>query len=255
MRLAWVFIVCLVLLPLRSLPAQAPEKEIKRLVEQLASDSFQVREAAAKQLEEIGEPALAALARAKTSDDPEVRVRAQEVAEAISAAIDNKLYGKELVLTGGSVSVSADGKRVLSCDGNTLRLWDADTGEQLRVFEGHTDGVLGAALSPDGKRVLSGGGDTTVRLWDADTGKELRQMTGHTAPVWSVAFGPEGQALSGGCGDGTMRLWDLNTGQQAAVFSVDATVYAVSVAYSAKARLAATHTWNRIRMWDLETGK
>ena len=50
-----------------------------------------------------------------------------------------------------------------------------------------------------------------------------------------------------------MRLWDLNTGKQAAVFSVDG--YTVSLAYSAKARLAATYTWTRIRLWDLETGK
>ena len=51
-----------------------------------------------------------------------------------------------------------------------------------------------------------------------------------------------------------MRLWDLNTGKQAAVFSVDGG-YRVGLAYSAKARLAATYTWTRIRLWDLETGK
>jgi WD40 repeat protein len=239
-----------------SLAANSNDKEIDRLIMQLGNDDFQQREAATKRLAEIGEPALAALERAKTSDDPEVRIRVLKVAKAISAAINDKLYGKELVLTGNTVCVSADGKRVLtSSSDHTLRLWDADTGKELRVFKGHTNIVCGAVLSPDGKRVLSGGVDGTVRLWDADTGKELRQMNGHTAPVWSVAFGPEGQAVSGGCGDGTMRLWDLNTGKQAAVFSVDATVYAVSVAYSAKARLAATYTWSRIRLWDLATGK
>jgi internalin A len=155
-----------------------------------------------------------------------------------------------------SVSVSADGKRLLTCSqyDKTLRLWDTDTGKQLRVFEGHTDGVIWAELSPDGKRVLSGSADKTVRLWDADTGKELRKMTGHPEAVYSVAFGPEGQAISGGGPmDGTMRLWDLNTGKQAAVFSVDG--YPIALAYSAKARLAATYTWTRIRLWDLETGK
>src|SRR5205807_10061983 len=133
--------------------------------------------------------------------------------EQIVAVIEARLY-PELLLTGGSVSVSADGKRLLTNDGKTLRLWDAYTGKCLRVFEGHTDGVIGAALSLDGKRVLTGGVDKTVRLWDADTGKELRQMTGHSdevaglgGVVWSVAFGPEGQALSGG-GGGNMRLWD-----------------------------------------------
>src|SRR5205085_2598350 len=62
---------------------------------------------------------------------------------------------------------------------------------------------------------------------------------------------PEGKAISGGSpGDGWMRLWDLNTGKQAGAFSVNG-----GLAYSAKAGLAATYSWNRIRLWDLETCK
>jgi WD40 repeat protein len=235
----------LLVLPFVPAVADDPDdKEIARLVKQLGSSDFRTRQAATKRLEEIGEPALDALGKA--TGTLEMRRRAEQ----IIAVTEARLY-PELILTGGSVSVSADGKRVLTCDGKTLRLWDAYTGKCLRVFEGHTDGVIGAALSPDGKRVLSGSGDKTVRLWDADTGKELRQMTGHTTAVFSVAFGPEGKAISGGVGP--MHLWDLNTGKQAAVFSVDG--YIVALAYSAKARLAATYTWTRIRLWDLETGK
>src|SRR5437660_4397835 len=180
------------LLTLPFVPAVADDpddKEIARLVKQLGSSDFRTRQAATKRLEEIGEPALDALGKA--TGTLEMRRRAEQIV----AVIEARLY-PELLLTiaregsrivaGGSVSVSADGKRVLTNDGKTLRLWDAYTGKCLRVFEGHTDGVIGAALSPDGKRVLSGGGDDkTVRLWDADTGKELRKMTGHTGAVCS----------------------------------------------------------------------
>ena len=79
-QLACVIIACLVLVSVRSLPAQAPEKEeINRLIEQLASDDFQQREAATKRLTEIGEPALGALEHAQTGDDPEVRTRAEDI--------------------------------------------------------------------------------------------------------------------------------------------------------------------------------
>src|SRR5205807_10511606 len=137
-------------------------------------DDFQKREAATNRLEEIGEPALDAVSKARTSSDPEVRCRARDIV----AVIEARLY-PELVLTGHTgevwrVCVSADGKRVLtSSEDKTLRLWDTRTGQQLRVFEDHTSSFRSAALSQDGKRVLSGSEDKSVRLWDADTGKEL----------------------------------------------------------------------------------
>ena len=230
------------------------DAEIARLVKQLGSSDYRVREAATKRLQEIGKPALDALAKATTP--LETRRRAEEIV----VVIENKLY-PELILTGHTgwvwtVSVSADGKRLLTASADkTLRLWDADTGKCLRVFEGHTDAVMGAALSPDGKRVLSGSRDSTVRLWDAATGKELVKMIGHAGSVICVCFGPEGKAISGSS-DKTMRLrlWDLNTGKNTGVFT--GANAAREVAYSARAKLAVTCSISGpIHLWNLETGK
>ena len=50
-----------------------------------------------------------------------------------------------------------------------MRLWDIDTGAELRRFEGHRDWVGAAAVLLDGYRALSASGDQTLRLWDIDT--------------------------------------------------------------------------------------
>ena len=48
-----------------------------------------------------------------------------------------------------------DGRRIVSgSDDCTLRLWDADSGECLRVLEWHQDWVTACAFAPDGRRIV-----------------------------------------------------------------------------------------------------
>src|SRR5262249_41175949 len=55
------------------------------------------------------------------------------------------------------VAVSRDGTRIVSAsDDRTLRIWDAQTGECLRVLSGHKLPLSGLAISPDGSRIVSG---------------------------------------------------------------------------------------------------
>ena len=88
-----------------------------------------------------------------------------------------------------------------------MRLWDVNTGQQLRTLTGHTDYVFSVFFSPDGQTLASGSEDNTVRLWDVNTGQQLRTLTGHTHRVYSVSFSPDGQTLASGSNDGTVLLW------------------------------------------------
>jgi WD40 repeat protein len=64
-----------------------------------------------------------------------------------------------------SVAFSPDGKTLASgSEGQTVKLWDARTGQEMATLKGHTDYVSSVAFSPDGKTLASGSWDNTVKL-------------------------------------------------------------------------------------------
>jgi WD40 repeat protein len=66
------------------------------------------------------------------------------------------------------VSFSPDGRRLASAsEDNTVRVWDAGSGQELLILKGHTDGVRAVSFSPDGRRLASASEDKTVRVWEA----------------------------------------------------------------------------------------
>jgi len=133
--------------------------------------------------------------------------------------------------TVSSICLSADGGLALSGSwDNTLRLWDAATGECMRVFAQHTDAVTAVSLSADSRRALSGSLDKTLKVWDLATGECLLTLES-PSPIHCVCLSSGGRwALSGGGAslpsrtggwggddgekvDCTVRVWDLESGK------------------------------------------
>jgi WD40 repeat protein len=121
-----------------------------------------------------------------------------------------------------SLAFSPDGKFLASGGyDNRIRLWEPDTGKELRTLEGHTSFVNGIALSADGKWLASGSQDHDLRLWEVDTGRVRRRFVGHVAPIERLALSPDGKLLASSCLGGTLRLWDTDTGKEIRSLPID----------------------------------
>jgi len=80
----------------------------------------------------------------------------------------SRLTAVALTHTGNitSVAFSSDGNQIVSGSfDQSVRLWDAKTGKQLRELQGHTDPVTSVAFLPDGNQIVSGSSDQSVRIW------------------------------------------------------------------------------------------
>ena len=88
---------------------------------------------------------------------------------------------------------------------STIRLWNVTTGDCLRTFFGHVEGIW--ALAADTLRIVSGAEDRMVKIWDAKTGKCERTFTGHTGPV--TCIGLSDSRMCTGSEDCEVRLYSF----------------------------------------------
>jgi WD40 repeat protein len=151
--------------------------------------------------------------------------------------------------------------------------------DEAHIFRGHTDKATSVAVSPDGKRALSGSDDRTVREWDLEKLKPLRVFEEHKNYVLSVAYSRDGErALSAGGGawrgqefatesDQFLRLRDVKSGEILKVLKGHtAPVWSVAFTPDGKQALAGSGGYEKkggkfvpagytLKRWDLETGR
>lgn len=170
------------------------------------------------------------------------------------------------------ISLSHDGRYALASgrgggatDNLSIGLWECETGRCLRTFEGHTDRVISAALSPDEQYVMSSSADATLKLWEVGTGGCVRTYLGHKSGVAAFDLSSDWKYLLSGSWDMTLKLWEVWTGRCLNT-AAGHTSPVASVSLSADGRYALSGGGglldgrspagdSTMRFWDMKTGQ
>jgi WD40 repeat protein len=162
-----------------------------------------------------------------------------------------KTLGTDDFFTSSVVAFSSDSKQVFF-GGDSLQLWDIDTGQCLRTFAGHSDSVGAIALSHNGKWIASAGNytDHTIRVWDIASGKALwKEEFTENEGAWSLVFAAEDAILVSGHFGGTIRYWDVKS--KKALRTIQAHSQVVSALSADRSgHYLASGSWDKsIKLW------
>ncbi len=181
----------------------------------------------------VSDPAVAV---AFTPDVKRTFVASGKVVQEFDASgkLARTLAGHDGLLTG--LIATPDGSHLIGVGGRpglfgSWTAWDLRSGKPVHSGRGHTDQILSAALSSDGKHLATGSYDrlVTTREWAKDS--PPRPFREHTDAVHAVAFSPDGTLLATAGADRNVKLWDVASGKRL-VSLADATGELYALAFS-----------------------
>ncbi|MBA3335628.1 MAG: WD40 repeat domain-containing protein [Acidobacteria bacterium] len=139
----------------------------------------------------------------------------------------------------------------------TIKLWNAQTEQEIRTLTRHSEAVWSVVFAPDGKTLISGSFDTNIKLWNVAGGQEIKSFAEPSGMIISLALSPDGKTIASGVqsSDHTIRLRDTETGQEILTLRGRSSQI-LSVAFSPDSRrLASGGGFGRVNLWNIETGQ
>jgi tetratricopeptide (TPR) repeat protein len=140
-----------------------------------------------------------------------------------------------------------------------VRLWDVETGKELRRLTGHEQGVVQVAFCADGRRALSCDAAGSVRLWDLDRGEELHRFD----PSWGFGLALSadgGRVLTRASEDKIVRVWELEDGpgiwaRERTAFRGHTATVTRAFLFGGGRRALSAGSAGDFRLWDVDTAK
>jgi WD40 repeat protein len=147
----------------------------------------------------------------------------------------------------------SDDKYIASINhGNTIKIWDVQSGNLIRTLAGHTDWVYGLFVTNDGKYLVSGSLDKTIKVWDLNSGKLFKSITAHTDGITSLSLSDDGKYFASTSLDKTTKIWSVENFSEIVTLSGhEGSV--LSAKFSPNGKYIATSSSDKtVKIWDIQ---
>ena len=142
---------------------------------------------------------------------------------------------------------SSDSRSIVTCNsGNSVKIWNAQTGEKVRRLGREKNEYLRfnvVAWNPDGTKIAGGTDEGMVRIWDVQTGDIVTSGQVLDCTITEITWSADGAQLA--CAslgiNNTAGLFDVQTSKVLQEYEAEK-VFCASIAFSADAGKVAVYS-------------
>ena len=194
-----------------------------------------------------------------------VSIRDSETGKFLSSLSGQEGLIRHIAFSPGRQYLVTAATRGYDWDGFSVKVWDGASGQAVRSLGEPDREVSCMALTPDGRLLGTGAGDS-ITFGDLLTGKKDRTLTGHKA-VECLAFSPDGTLCATGAPDNLIKIRDWRSGKNILTLKGHNSDISTVVFWGGNDRLLSVSKSrdafntltgekdNSIKVWDLHSGK
>lgn len=150
----------------------------------------------------------------------------------------------------GFAAFSADNTRVITKTDRGTHIWDPRSGELLATMD-HSEEVLNAAYSPDGKLVFTHDMKGAMRIWGASDGQLLATLSQRH---FGLTFSPDSTLVLVKDGYATAQMVESRTGKGLFTLPGHAGQF-INATFSPDGALVATSDGKMVQIWGARSGQ
>ncbi|GHV67804.1 hypothetical protein AGMMS49928_05670 [Spirochaetia bacterium] len=111
-----------------------------------------------------------------------------------------------------ALTFSPDNRHIAAASRGMIRIYNADTGQEISGFKTLPNWIYGIGYSPDGRNIIAGD-SARIKVYNAANGQELRTFTGTNGTIVSLNINRRSSVILVGYMNGTLNTIDINSGR------------------------------------------